>query len=97
MAYTGKNWTLGGQPKRSNTCRQKTAVGAQIFPTRRKRPRPHLRQTDSHADDIIQLVRQVPARATPSAKVTYRAEEDPDNILASFATTTTRASPLPST
>jgi type I restriction enzyme R subunit len=63
-------------------------------------------KTDSHADDIINIVREEFGEGNAFCKkVTYRAEEDPTvdrgedpkSVLPSSATTTTRASPSPST
>ncbi len=64
----------------------KTAVETQIFPTRREVPKTLIfAKTDSHADDIINIVREVYGQGNAFCKkVTYRAEEDPDSILASF-------------
>jgi type I restriction enzyme, R subunit len=64
----------------------KTAVEKQIFPTRREVPKTLIfAKTDSHADDIINIVREVYGQGNAFCKkVTYKAEEDPDSILASF-------------
>ncbi len=64
----------------------KTAVETQIFPTRREVPKTLIfAKTDSHADDIINIVREVYGQGNAFCKkVTYRTEEDPDSILASF-------------
>jgi len=64
----------------------KTAVETQIFPARKEVPKTLIfAKTDSHADDIINLVREVYGQGNAFCKkVTYRAEEDPDSILSSF-------------
>lgn len=64
----------------------KTAVETQIFPARKETPKTLIfAKTDSHADDIINLVREVYGQGNAFCKkITYRAEEDPDSILSSF-------------
>lgn len=64
----------------------KTAVETVIFPTRRETPKTLIfAKTDSHADDIIHIVREVYGQGNAFCKkVTYKAEEDPDSTLASF-------------
>jgi type I restriction enzyme R subunit len=64
----------------------KTAVETQIFPTRKETPKTLIfAKTDSHADDIINKVREVYGQGNAFCKkVTYKADEDPDSILASF-------------
>ena len=64
----------------------KTAVETQIFPTRKETPKTLIfAKTDSHADDIINLVREVYGQGNAFCKkVTYRADEDADSILSSF-------------
>lgn len=64
----------------------KHAVETQIFPTRRETPKTLIfAKTDSHADDIIQIVREVYGQGNAFCKkVTYRTDEDPDSLLASF-------------
>lgn len=64
----------------------KTAVEAQIFPTRAETPKTLIfAKSDSHADDIINMVREVYGQGNAFCKkVTYRAEEDTDSILSSF-------------
>ena len=63
----------------------KTAVETQIFPTRRETPKTLIfAKTDSHADDIIQTVREVYGQGNDFCrKVTY-SEKDADGVLASF-------------
>jgi type I restriction enzyme R subunit len=75
----------------------KTAVETQIFPTRKETPKTLIfAKTDSHADDIINIVREVYGQGNAFCKkVTYRAEKTPTACSAAFATTTTRASPSP--
>ncbi|VFT16726.1 type I restriction enzyme EcoKI subunit R [Pseudomonas aeruginosa] len=64
----------------------KTAVETQIFPARKETPKTLIfAKTDSHADDIINIVREVYGHGNAFCKkVTYRAEEDADSILSSF-------------
>lgn len=64
----------------------KRAVETEIFPTRKETPKTLIfAKTDSHADDIIQIVREVYGQGNAFCKkVTYRAEEDADSILSSF-------------
>ncbi len=64
----------------------KTAVESQIFPARQETPKTLIfAKTDSHADDIVNIVREVYGQGNAFCKkVTYRAEEDADSILASF-------------
>ncbi len=63
----------------------KTAVETQIFPTRKETPKTLIfAKTDSHADDIIQIVREVYGQGNVFCrKVTY-SEKDADGILSSF-------------
>ena len=58
----------------------------EIFPGRKEVPKTLVfAKTDSHADDIIQTIRQEFAEGNQFCKkVTYRAEEDPKSILAQF-------------
>jgi len=64
----------------------KTAVETQIFPARAETPKTLIfAKTDSHADDIVQAVREVYGQGNAFCKkVTYRTEEDADSLLASF-------------
>jgi type I restriction enzyme R subunit len=85
-------------PARSSTARwstparsasdpgHETAVETQIFPARKETPKTLIfAKTDSHADDIINIVREVYGQGNAFCKkVTYRAEEDADSILSSF-------------
>lgn len=63
----------------------KRAVETQIFPMRRETPKTLIfAKTDSHADDIIQTVREVYGQGNDFCrKVTY-SEKDADGVLASF-------------
>ena len=63
----------------------KTAVETEIFPTRKETPKTLIfAKTDSHADDIIQTVREVYGQGNDFCrKVTY-SEKDADGVLASF-------------
>jgi type I restriction enzyme R subunit len=64
----------------------KTALETQIFPARKETPKTLIfAKTDSHADDIINIVREVYGQGNAFCKkVTYKAEEDADSILSSF-------------
>ncbi|AGX88753.1 type I restriction-modification enzyme R subunit C-terminal domain-containing protein [Candidatus Symbiobacter mobilis] len=88
-AYTGKE--LDKSVVNTSQIRQviqamKTAVETQIFPARKETPKTLIfAKTDSHADDIINIVREVYGQGNAFCKkVTYRAEEDADSILSSF-------------
>ena len=88
-AYTGKE--LDRSVVNLSQIRQviqamKTAVEATIFPNRREVPKTLIfAKTDSHADDIINILREVYGQGNAFCKkVTYKAEEDPDSILSSF-------------
>ena len=87
-AYSGKE--LDRSVVNTSQIRQviqamKTAVETQIFPRRKETPKTLIfAKTDSHADDIIQIVREVYGEGNAFCrKVTYRAE-DPDSILSAF-------------
>ncbi len=58
----------------------------EIFPGREEIPKTLIfAKTDSHADDIIGMVREEFAEGNAFCKkVTYRAEEDPKSVLAAF-------------
>ncbi|MFA6411826.1 MAG: type I restriction-modification enzyme R subunit C-terminal domain-containing protein [Syntrophales bacterium] len=58
----------------------------QIFPHRKEVPKTLIfAKTDSHADDIIQIVREEFAEGNAFCKkVTYLADEDPKSVLAQF-------------
>ncbi len=64
----------------------KTAVETKIFPARKETPKTLIfAKTDSHADDIIKIVRDVYDQGNAFCKkVTYRSEEDADSVLSSF-------------
>jgi len=64
----------------------KTAVEMVIYPLRREVPKTLIfAKTDSHADDIISLVREVYGQGNAFCKkVTYKAEEDPESTISSF-------------
>ena len=88
-AYTGKE--LDRSVVNVSQIRQviqamKTAVETQIFPARKETPKTLIfAKTDSHADDIINIVREVYGQGNAFCKkVTYKAEEDADSILSSF-------------
>ena len=63
----------------------KTAVETQIFPARKETPKTLIfAKTDSHADDIINIVRDVYGQGNAFCrKVTY-SEKDADSVLQSF-------------
>ncbi|MEO6322708.1 MAG: DEAD/DEAH box helicase family protein, partial [Polaromonas sp.] len=64
----------------------KRAVETQIFPKRTETPKTLIfAKTDSHADDIINILRHVYNQGNDFCKkVTYKAEEDTDSILSNF-------------
>lgn len=64
----------------------KHAIETRIFPSRKETPKTLIfAKTDSHADDIVQIVREIYGQGNAFCKkVTYRTEEDPDSVLASF-------------
>ncbi|KQM77407.1 DEAD/DEAH box helicase family protein [Xylophilus sp. Leaf220] len=88
-AYTGKE--LDRSVVNPSQIRQviqamKTAVETTIFPNRKEVPKTLIfAKTDSHADDIIQMVREVYGQGNAFCKkVTYRSDEDADTILSNF-------------
>ncbi|MDO8940254.1 MAG: type I restriction-modification enzyme R subunit C-terminal domain-containing protein [Methylicorpusculum sp.] len=88
-AYTGKeldNSVVNPSQIRQVIQAMKTAVETEIFPHRKETPKTLIfAKTDSHADDIINWVREVYGQGNAFCKkVTYKAEEDPDSILSSF-------------
>jgi type I restriction enzyme R subunit len=88
-AYTGKELdrsVVNVSQIRKVIQAMKTAVETQIFPTRKETPKTLIfAKTDSHADDIINILREVYGRGNAFCKkVTYRAEEDAESILSSF-------------
>ena len=88
-AYTGKeldNSVVNPSQIRQVIQAMKTAVETEIFPNRKETPKTLIfAKTDSHADDIINIVREVYGQGNAFCKkVTYKAEEDPDSILSSF-------------
>jgi len=58
----------------------------EIFPGRKEVPKTLIfAKTDSHADDIIQTVREIFGEGNEFCKkLTYKAEEDPKSVLAQF-------------
>ncbi len=88
-AYTGKELdrsVVNPSQIRQVILAMKTAVESKIFPNRRETPKTLIfAKTDSHADDIVQTVREVYGQGNAFCKkVTYRSEEDADSVLASF-------------
>jgi type I restriction enzyme R subunit len=88
-AYSGKELdrsVVNPSQIRQVIMAMKTAVETAIFPNRAETPKTLIfAKTDSHADDIIQIVREVYGEGNAFCKkVTYRSEEDTDSILASF-------------
>ncbi|OOG54051.1 restriction endonuclease subunit R [Rhodanobacter sp. B05] len=88
-AYTGKE--LDRSVVNPDQIRQviramKAAVETTIYPQRKEVPKTLIfAKTDSHADDIIQTVREVYGEGNAFCKkVTYKADEDPDTILSNF-------------
>ncbi|NBX06456.1 MAG: restriction endonuclease subunit R, partial [Betaproteobacteria bacterium] len=72
---------------RSVIAEMKRAVETTIFPARKETPKTLIfAKTDSHADDIIQMVREVYGQGNAFCrKVTYNAE-DPEGALKNFRT-----------
>ena len=88
-AYTGQELdrsVVNPSQIRQVILAMKTAVETQIFPARQETPKTLIfAKTDSHADDIINIVREVYGQGNAFCKkVTYKAEEDADSVLASF-------------
>jgi type I restriction enzyme, R subunit len=88
-AYTGKE--LDRSVVNISQIRQviqtmKHTVETKIFPTRKEVPKTLVfAKTDSHADDIINILREVYGQGNAFCKkVTYKAEEDADSILSNF-------------
>jgi len=87
--YTGKELDRSVvNPSQIRTVIQamKSAVENALFPSRQEVPKTLIfAKTDSHADDIIQIVREVYGEGNAFCKkVTYRAEDDPDTVLFNF-------------
>jgi type I restriction enzyme R subunit len=87
--YTGKELdrsVVNPSQIRQVILAMKTAVETTIFPARKETPKTLIfAKTDSHADDIINILREVYGQGNAFCKkVTYRAEEDADSILSSF-------------
>ncbi len=87
-AYTGRELdrsVVNPSQIRKVIQEMKRAVEQEIFPNRQEVPKTLIfAKTDSHADDILQIVREVYGQGNAFCrKVTYTAE-DPDSILASF-------------
>lgn len=88
VAYTGKE--LDRSVVNPSQIRQviqamKRAVETEIFPARKEVPKTLIfAKTDSHADDIIQIVREVYAQGNEFCrKVTY-SEKDAEGVLSAF-------------
>jgi type I restriction enzyme R subunit len=64
----------------------KKAIETEIYPDRKEVPKTLIfAKTDSHADDIIQIVREEYGEGNDFCKkITYRIEEDPKSLLARF-------------
>ncbi|MBS0552939.1 MAG: DEAD/DEAH box helicase family protein, partial [Proteobacteria bacterium] len=87
-AYTGSELdrsVVNPDQIRSVIRAMKTAVETEIFPERRETPKTLIfAKTDSHADDIIQIVREVYGQGNAFCrKVTY-SEKDADGVLQNF-------------
>lgn len=87
-AYTGKDLdrsVVNPSQIRNVIQAMKTAVEEVIFPQRKETPKTLIfAKTDSHADDIIQTVREVYGQGNAFCrKVTYN-EKDAEGVLASF-------------
>lgn len=64
----------------------KENIFTQLFPYRKEVPKTLIfAKTDSHADDIIKIVREEFGEGNEFCqKITYKAEEDPERILSNF-------------
>jgi type I restriction enzyme, R subunit len=87
-AYTGRELdrsVVNPSQIRQVISAMKTAVETQIFPTRKETPKTLIfAKTDSHADDIIQIVRELYGQGNAFCrKVTY-SEKDAESVLSSF-------------
>jgi type I restriction enzyme R subunit len=84
-AYTGKELDRSVVNPSQVIQAMKTAVETQVFPAREETPKTLIfAKTDSHADDIVQIVREVYAQGNEFCrKVTY-SEKDAEGVLASF-------------
>ncbi|MEX8520426.1 MAG: DEAD/DEAH box helicase family protein [Leptothrix sp. (in: b-proteobacteria)] len=87
-AYTGKELdrsVVNPSQIRKVIETMKTALETRIFPQRREMPKTLIfAKTDSHADDIIQIVREVYNQGNEFCrKVTY-SEKDAEGVLANF-------------
>ena len=87
-AYTGSELdrsVVNPDQIRSVIRAMKTAIETEIFPERRETPKTLIfAKTDSHADDIIQIVREVYGQGNDFCrKVTY-SEKDADGVLQNF-------------
>lgn len=88
-AYTGKELdksVVNPSQIRKVITAMKQAVETDIFPSRKETPKTLIfAKTDSHADDIINSVREVYGQGNAFCKkVTYKSEEDPESVLSSF-------------
>jgi len=89
ILYTGKELdrsVVNISQIRTVITEMKRAVEREIFPHRKEVPKTLIfAKTDSHADDIIQIVREVYGQGNAFCKkVTYKADEDPDTVLSNF-------------
>jgi type I restriction enzyme R subunit len=87
-AYTGRELdrsVVNPSQIRQVVQAMKTAVETRIYPTRQETPKTLIfAKTDSHADDIVQTVREVYGQGNAFCrKVTY-GEKDSEGVLASF-------------
>ena len=64
----------------------KSSLLTEIFPNRKEIPKTLIfAKSDSHADDIIQIVREEFAQSNEFCKkITYKSKEDPKSLLSSF-------------
>lgn len=88
LAYTGKELdrsVVNPSQIRQVLMEMKRVVEQDLFPTRREVPKTLIfAKTDSHADDIVQLVREVYGQGNAFCrKVTY-SEKQADAVLAAF-------------
>ena len=87
-AYTGKELdksVVNISQIRKVIQAMKTAVETQIFPTRKETPKTLIfAKTDSHADDIINILREVYGQGNAFCRKLTYSEKDAEGVLSSF-------------
>ena len=87
MSIPARNWTVPSSTRtRFAPSSAPSGTSAEIFPGRAEVPKTLIfAKTDSHADDVIQTVREEFGEGNEFCKkVTYKAAEDPKSVLAQF-------------